>query len=115
MRLLIFAFLITASVQSQAILAQAPTRFVNGSDGTCSGESPCHGTIQEAVLSIQACRDEGLGVLLEGAPAAVAAQVAMATSPDLLVCPRDWSAEAGIVALHDEMVRTMAWLTHQAS
>lgn len=71
---------------------------------------PQLGTIQELVLAIQACQNNGIGVLLEGTSSAITAQVALATQPDVLTYPPDRPGDAPIATFHDEMARTLAWL-----
>jgi methylaspartate ammonia-lyase len=71
---------------------------------------PQLGTIQELVLAIQACQNNGVGVLLEGTSSAFTAQVALATQPDVLTYPPDRPGDAPIATFHDEMVRSLAWL-----
>lgn len=72
---------------------------------------PRLGTIQELVLAIQACQTGGAGILLEGVPSAFAAQVALATQPDIITYPPDWPGD-GVATFHDEMARTLAWLAN---
>jgi methylaspartate ammonia-lyase len=71
---------------------------------------PQLGTIQELVLAIQACQNNGVGVLLEGTSSTFTAQVALATQPDALTYPPDRPGDAPIATFHDEMVRSLAWL-----
>ena len=48
-RSILLAMFLLASFLLRPLYAQTPTRFVNGTDGTCDGNSPCHGSIQDAV------------------------------------------------------------------
>ena len=71
---------------------------------------PRFGTIQEVILDIQACRENEIGVMLEGKPLEIAVQVALSALPDILVCPPD---DAAVIAIGNEMERTLAWLAHK--
>jgi methylaspartate ammonia-lyase len=73
------------------------------------------GTIQELIVASQECRARDMRILLEGAPSAVTSQVALAMQPDLLTYPRDRPAGASIAAFHNEMARTLTWLTQKAT
>jgi methylaspartate ammonia-lyase len=64
------------------------------------------GGLNQTVEAIIAARQHGTGILLEGRPAEIEAQVALATQPDVVVAQ---PGQAGLIALHNEMARAVAW------
>jgi methylaspartate ammonia-lyase len=72
---------------------------------------PQLGTIQELMVASQLCRTHDVGILLEQVPSAMNSQVALAIQPDVLTYPISWPAEMSIATFHNEMARTLAWLT----
>lgn len=77
---------------------------------------PDMGGVHNAVEAVLACQAAGVGVLLGCSCAGtdlstrVAAHVALATRPDLIVAGPGMGIGEGIGLVHNEMARTLAWI-----
>lgn len=78
---------------------------------------PNLGGVHNTVEAVLACQGAGVGTLLGGScvetdlSARVSAHVALATQPDLVMAKPGMGVDEGISIVHNEMARTLAWIS----
>ncbi|MBN1179003.1 MAG: methylaspartate ammonia-lyase [Anaerolineae bacterium] len=81
---------------------------------------PDLGGLHNTIDAVLACKAGGVGAFLGGScaetdlSARVAAHVALATRPDMLLARPGMGVDEGISIVHNEMARTLAWIAHRA-
>lgn len=77
---------------------------------------PDLGSVHNAIEAVLACKEAGVGAFLGGScaetdlSAQVAAHIALATQPDLIMAKPGMGVDEGVALIHNEMARTLAWI-----
>lgn len=75
---------------------------------------PQLGSLHQAIAAVQACQDQGMGVLLDGSTAAtgvamrILCHVALAVQPDFIMVKSGRREDKDLALVHNEMARTVA-------
>lgn len=77
---------------------------------------PDLGSVHNSIEAVLACKAGGLGVFLGGScaetdlSARVAAHVALATQPDMMMAKPGMGVDEGVMLVQNEMARSLAWI-----
>jgi methylaspartate ammonia-lyase len=77
---------------------------------------PDLGSVHNSVEAVLACKAGGVGAFLGGScaetdlSARVAAHIALATQPDMMLAKPGMGVDEGVTLVHNEMARTLAWI-----
>jgi methylaspartate ammonia-lyase len=77
---------------------------------------PDLGSVHNSIEAVLACKAEGIGAFLGGScaetdlSARVAAHIALATQPDMIMAKPGMGVDEGVTLVRNEMARTLAWI-----
>lgn len=82
---------------------------------------PDLGSVHNSIEAVLACKAAGVGAFLGGScaetnlSAQVAVHVALATRPDMIMAKPGMGVDEGVMLVHNEMARTLAWIKVRGS